>query len=159
MICNNANTYISNHAVLIVGWDDDYSIENFSEGMRPTNKGAWIVKDSHGTNAEWSITIDEYRNILFESNKSYYESVGITEASQIPDNQISQSIQKNGYILENEKVRIPHNDDGYLYVSYEDANIYSSLLGIYKSENSTDYENIYQFIKLLESISFPVVFL
>ena len=155
--CNNANTYISNHAVLIVGWDDDYSIENFSEGMKPTNKGAWIVKDSHGTNAEWSITIDEYRNILFESNKSYYESVGITEASQIPDNQISQSIQKNGYILENEKVRIPHNDDGYLYVSYEDAKIYSSLLGIYKSENSTDYENIYQYNKFGTNV--PITFI
>lgn len=35
-----------NHEVLIVGWDDHYSKENFS--VKPMHDGAWIVKNSWG---------------------------------------------------------------------------------------------------------------
>lgn len=38
----------ANHAALIVGWDDDYSRENFSEENRPDYDGAWLVKNSYG---------------------------------------------------------------------------------------------------------------
>lgn len=38
----------ANHAALIVGWDDDYSTENFSPTSRPSNSGAWLVKNSYG---------------------------------------------------------------------------------------------------------------
>ena len=38
-----------------------------------------------------------------------------------------------------------HNDNGYLYVSYEDVNIYSTLMGILKSASETDYKYIYQY--------------
>ena len=38
----------ANHAVIIIGWDDNYSIENFSPEHRPVNPGAWLVKNSWG---------------------------------------------------------------------------------------------------------------
>ena len=38
-----------NHAVLLVGWDDSYSRENFREGNRPQNDGAWLVRNSWGS--------------------------------------------------------------------------------------------------------------
>ena len=38
----------ANHAALIVGWDDGYSRENFPEDSRPSNDGAWLVKNSYG---------------------------------------------------------------------------------------------------------------
>ncbi len=38
----------ANHAALIVGWDDNYSKENFSEDNRPSGNGAWLVKNSYG---------------------------------------------------------------------------------------------------------------
>ena len=38
---------ISNHAVTVVGWDDNYSKSNFS--TEPEGDGAWIVKNSWGT--------------------------------------------------------------------------------------------------------------
>ena len=37
-----------NHAVVIVGWDDDYAVENFLEGHQPPAPGAWIVRNSWG---------------------------------------------------------------------------------------------------------------
>ncbi len=41
--------YAINHAVTIVGWDDNYSTDNFAL-VKPSNKGAWIVQNSYGTN-------------------------------------------------------------------------------------------------------------
>ena len=39
-----------NHAVTVVGWDDDFSRENFREDARPIHNGAWLVKNSWGAN-------------------------------------------------------------------------------------------------------------
>ena len=41
--------YATNHAITVVGWDDTYKKENFLENHRPTNDGAWIVKNSWGS--------------------------------------------------------------------------------------------------------------
>ncbi|MCD7878227.1 MAG: lectin like domain-containing protein [Cloacibacillus porcorum] len=43
--------YQTNHAVTIVGWDDDYSKDNFKEDNRPEKNGAWLVRNSWGD--EW----------------------------------------------------------------------------------------------------------
>lgn len=40
----------TNHAVTIVGWDDNYSVDNFLEGKQPPADGAWIVRNSWGEN-------------------------------------------------------------------------------------------------------------
>lgn len=37
------------HAVMIVGWDDDYSKDNFTTSVKPTNNGAWLVRNSWGS--------------------------------------------------------------------------------------------------------------
>ncbi|WP_099467088.1 lectin like domain-containing protein [Konateibacter massiliensis] len=39
----------SNHAILIVGWDDSFSKEKFNSGARPSSNGAWLIKNSWGT--------------------------------------------------------------------------------------------------------------
>lgn len=49
--CYAENT--SNHAVTIVGWDDNYSKNNFKSGVIPENNGAWLVKNSWSSS--WGI--------------------------------------------------------------------------------------------------------
>ena len=39
----------SNHAVTIIGWDDNYSKEYFSADHQPPADGAWLVKNSWGS--------------------------------------------------------------------------------------------------------------
>ena len=40
---------VVNHAVTLIGWDDNYKKENFSSNSGVTTDGAWIVKNSYGT--------------------------------------------------------------------------------------------------------------
>lgn len=87
--CDNANKCEMDHNVSIIGWDDNYSKDNFNH--KPNIDGAWIIRNSWG------------------------ESVG---------------------------------DNGFMYVSYEDVNIYKQLYGIEKATENVDYDNIYQYNEL-----------
>ncbi|MBR0035825.1 MAG: hypothetical protein IJP54_09130, partial [Synergistaceae bacterium] len=44
----NTRTGSSNHAVTLIGWDDNFSASNFAKN--PGMNGAWLVKNSWGTN-------------------------------------------------------------------------------------------------------------
>ena len=45
----------SSHAVCIVGWDDTYSRNNFVKAHRPPGDGAWIVKNSWGSETDYQL--------------------------------------------------------------------------------------------------------
>jgi C1A family cysteine protease len=49
------------HAVTIVGYDDHYPLENFKEECRPPAEGAWLVKNSWGSDLE-SFPNNSYRH-------------------------------------------------------------------------------------------------
>ncbi|MBE5918830.1 MAG: hypothetical protein E7272_03205 [Pseudobutyrivibrio ruminis] len=38
----------TNHAIALVGWDDNFSKDNFYEGCKPEGNGAWLVRNSWG---------------------------------------------------------------------------------------------------------------
>ncbi len=138
--------YPINHAVTVVGYDDNYSKENFVDTNKPTIDGAWIVKNSWGETITVG-TIDEYKQILYEQNTSYFQSIGYTNYSQIPDDITIETIINNGYIYNAEKrtLELEIGDSGYMYVSYQDPSIYSgNTWGIEKAVNEKDYNNIYK---------------
>ena len=39
--------------MILVGWDDNFSKENFPESLRPENDGAWLVRNSWGTYCDY----------------------------------------------------------------------------------------------------------
>ena len=41
------------HAVMVVGWDDDFSKDNFTAASKPENNGAWLVRNSWGLYASY----------------------------------------------------------------------------------------------------------
>ena len=56
--------YYADHDVTVVGWDDTFSKTNFNQGFRPQNDGAWIVKNSWGTD----IGVDGYFYVSYEDS-------------------------------------------------------------------------------------------
>ena len=156
LYCSNTLMHTVNHGVLIVGWDDDYSVDNFKETSKPSENGAWIVKDSHGTDDDHKYTLEAFKKMLFESDEEYFKRQGITSSSQITDDFVKSYAERAGYTIENGKICLKHNDNGYLYISYEDVNIYSSMMGITKSANNIDYTNIYQYDELGAPVSIPL---
>lgn len=80
------NDVIPNHAVTIIGWDDDYEITNFNFINRPKNKGAYIVLNSHGTGFyDGGYMYVSYDDFLIERNL-----LGVTEIANIDYNNIYQ---------------------------------------------------------------------
>jgi len=94
--CKDENSCIMDHNVSIIGWDDNYSKDNFSAGNKPNRNGAWIIRNSWGR-------------------------------------------ELNGVKL---------GDNGFMYVSYEDVNIYKQLFGIENAVENVDYDKIYQYNEL-----------
>ncbi len=78
--CYCPDYYESNHMVTIVGWDDNFSADNFA--IKPENNGAWIVKNSWGTDwgtngyfwlSFYDMTFDEFTQIRVVPSGSYDE--------------------------------------------------------------------------------------
>lgn len=70
---------VANHVATIVGWDDAYSKENFVEGHRPAEDGAWIVQNSWGTGS-WGLP-DEHGVPSGCFYLSYYDETACEFAS------------------------------------------------------------------------------
>ncbi len=70
------------HAVAIIGWDDNYSKENFDGADKPTQNGAWIVQNSWGDYHNG----DGYFYMSYEN--TLFEAFAITGVQKIEDNTI-----------------------------------------------------------------------
>ena len=97
--------HTTNHAVDIVGWDDDYSSDNFA--TKPEGNGAWIVRNSWGS----EYGKDGYFYLSYY-DKSIY-SVGYTLEAELSDN-YNNNYQYDGAML-------------YGYMGYTGSNKYSNI--------------------------------
>lgn len=79
--CNTTSNHGADHAIAIVGWDDNFAIDNFASGTRPANKGAWIVRNSWGT----SIGDAGFMYVSYEDVNIARTLFGIVKASDRVD--------------------------------------------------------------------------
>ena len=129
----NDSKKVSNHAVSIIGWDDEYSKENFK--IKPTIDGAWIVRNS------WGLKKNEMTFAKLKEDNSVSEEK--FEA-------LLKRYEEQGYTIdrENQTIYKKQGDDGIYYVSYQDALIYSNMMGIVDADDEKTYDNLYQLDKL-----------
>lgn len=147
--CDDSEKYSIDHDVLIVGWDDNYSKDNFNKSKKPKNDGVWIIKNSWGTESD-GIPLEDMKKKMFKAQKEKCIENGWTEAKSIPDNVVIEYFEKQGYTIRKSglykyKAYLRIGKEGLMYVSYEDANIYTGLVGITKAQTGLTYENIYQY--------------
>ena len=142
LYCDDEDKCPLNHGITIVGWDDSYPKENFLETHRPKNNGAWIVRNSWGTALEISMT--EMKAQIFNTFRDECISKGWNSATAIPDSEAKRIFETNGYEIEDDHALLKIGDDGFMYLSYEDVNIYKNLSAIEKATDSKNYDNIYQ---------------
>ena len=70
-VCNSKEltTAMGDLAVVIIGWDDEFSKDNFSDSHKPTSNGAFIVQSYNE-----SLYVS-YEDIYIENNLRYIDSV------------------------------------------------------------------------------------
>ena len=120
-----------NHAITIVGWDDDYSRKNFK--TTPQGDGAWICKNSWGTN--WG-TQGGYYYV------SYYDKNIGTQNSQY----ILKDLNPNEKIWQYDKLgmtsQVGLGEESYYANVFgpvkEDT--YLTNVGLWTSANNAEYE-------------------
>lgn len=94
-----AANQLPNHAVTIIGWDDNIEITSFSTNAQ--RKGAWLVKNSYG------------QDLKIEVANGVYVDVNM-------------------------------GDEGYYYISYDDINICSNVVGYYNADFNVS-DNVYYY--------------
>ncbi len=134
--CKDSSNHKMDHAVSIIGWNDNYEVSNFVDGAKPKSPGAWIIRNSWGEKIEYELS--DFKNQVFQVYKDSYHWSSVNDVTD-------DFIQRLGYTISDNKASIKYGDNGLIYVSYEDANISKNMYGIIKASDSVDYDYIYQY--------------
>ncbi len=147
--------YLNGHSVLIVGWDDNYSKDNFK--TPPSQDGAWLVKNSTTENATsfpyYWLSYNEH-SIGFGGNKL----MTVTDIHKTTDKEYMLSYD----YMPITKSNVSFNDDINLCNVYNVSgfsNTYDSINKVmfyYCAEKAVDYE--IRIIPLSNNGSIPVSF-
>lgn len=142
--CPQGSPKSTGHAIAIVGWDDNYSKENFKaiNGVLPENDGAWLVKNSWGdyntlNGYFWLSYEDSYLfSSTFKYNFAVEDVTEITDDIKLMQNEIYGATYEFNYI----------NDDSVTYLNLfnfsEGYNKLDSVMFETTAKNS-DYEIYY----------------
>ena len=78
----------SGHTISVVGWDDNYSKENFDGNYMPKNNGAWLCKNSAGQhlNSLGGYMWVSYEDYYLFSSEEYDPSFSIDKIREIGEN-------------------------------------------------------------------------
>jgi C1A family cysteine protease len=107
--CNEKVT--RDHAITIVGWDDNYSATNFNSDIRPKTNGAYIVLNSYGT----SVLDGGYYYISYEDYLIENCLYGVTSTSEVDYDNIYQHDFYGGFF----DIGTASQDTGYIASIYD----------------------------------------
>ena len=127
---NGSSDTTVNHAITIVGWDDNYSKENFKNAYKPENNGAWLIKNSWGQNKyDGGYMWISYEDKILLNGKNGNLNYSIKSAQLADDNDKKKyewdkygAITKCGFTLNNKKV-----DEAYYMNIFDFTNDYDIL--------------------------------
>ena len=139
------------HAVTIIGWDDNFSKNNFQD-MKPDNDGAYIALNSWGS--EWGQNgyfYISYEDMYVESDLSGVVSTSIQDAYKLSS--ISNPVIKDYLELNLKKNFINYNGEDYITplatsnitsldisnkgaTNLKDIEIFNNLYSLYASDNN-----------------------
>ena len=136
---NEVNT--SNHLVCIVGWDDSYSKDNFK--ITPPGDGAWIIKNSWGT--DWGdkgfAYLSYYDTSLMGPDADNFNEIKYMFAFPI------ENTENYSHNYQTDMTGIRQFNENYTYYSNEytaDSNNLLGAVGTYFNDTGVDYEfNVY----------------
>ena len=103
------------HTVSVVGWDDNYSKENFDGNYTPKNDGAWLCKNS------WGPSYNDIGGYIWISYEDYYLfSAEVFDPSFALEN--VQTIGENDYLYQNEEFGATYN---FSYIDQDDITYFN----------------------------------
>ena len=124
-----------NHIVAIVGWDDNYSRDNFL--ITPPGDGAWIIKNSWGTDfGDGGYLYLSYydKTFLSQTNVDYFAMAVVLE-NTIPYNKNYQ----HDYTWDGEFLNAPDNNIAYANVFNAAADDLLAAVGTYFQTGGENY--------------------
>lgn len=98
--------YRTNHAVLVVGWDDNYSKENFI--TKPKSDGAWLVRNSWGSD----FGINGYMWVSYE-DQSITPRMTILSYEEMGENEKIYNLDESGC---SDEYQAESEEEGYINV-------------------------------------------
>ncbi len=123
------------HAVLLIGWDDNYSKDNFKGSLRPQNDGAWLVKNSWGE--DWGD--NGYFWLSYEDKSLCEAACYFCKPSCFYDSMFS--YDEFGWISSISPDGAQEKTSGYMGSIYTaDSPVMLSAASFYTTEANADYE-------------------
>jgi C1A family cysteine protease len=111
-----------NHVVTIVGYDDNYPKSNFIKNHQPPEDGAWLVKNS------WGSDLNDFPN-------NGYAHWGLLEGQDIVGSSYTATSQKH---------------TGYFWLSYYDASISGPEAYVFEKNDDSIIYNQYDYMTVAE---------
>lgn len=139
----NGNNF-PDHAISIVGWDDNYSKDNFAEGNKPKKDGAYIVLNSWGE--EWGnkgYFYISYEDKWVETNMNGFielEDSNISMVKEIKERNTNKNSKYDKVLVNDLKRELGEKEDNTIYIinfaNYLPAYPYFNEMDIWTSEGA-----------------------